>query len=291
MTETPTKPMGSLSSVSTEENPEHLLSVARSLAYEAGREIMGLMRYPVVASQKSDHSLVTNADDASNTILLKGLRREFPHHGVLSEETGRAGPSDAEFVWVLDPLDGTRAYVRGIPGFSVMVGLLRRGEPYLGVVFDPVNHRLFEAVKGQGTFQLFGAKRFPLYVSDRNDFMGMHAVTSTGFSEDLAHEAERILRARFLAPIGSVGVKASYVIRRQADIYLSSAAVHLWDTCAPQVLLEEAGGVITYWDGSPLTYVLNEGPHRHPQPTIASNRHRHADLVTQLAGLLPHPEN
>jgi fructose-1,6-bisphosphatase/inositol monophosphatase family enzyme len=118
--------------------PETSLSIVRDLAREAGRRVMELLRSPLVTSRKADHSLVTNADHAANELLCAGLRRRFPDHGILSEETGLEGPPGAEFLWVIDPLDGTRAYAKGLPGFSVMVGLLRNGQPQAGVVYDPI---------------------------------------------------------------------------------------------------------------------------------------------------------
>src|SRR5258706_15331815 len=105
------------------------VAVARELAVQAGRRIMDLRQTTLVKERKADHSLVTNADHAADDIIRSGLRRHFPTHTVLTEESGSEGGLDAEFVWVVDPLDGTRAYARGTAGFSVMIGLLRRGQP------------------------------------------------------------------------------------------------------------------------------------------------------------------
>ncbi len=116
-----------------------LLDVAREAAFAAGRRVMEVLRSTVETARKADHSLVTNADHEANTVILTALRRSFPEHGILSEETGREGPVSAEYVWVVDPLDGTRAFVRGLAGFSVHVGLLKEGRPHAGVVFDPAS--------------------------------------------------------------------------------------------------------------------------------------------------------
>ena len=88
-------------------------------------------------------------------------------------------------------------------------------------------------------------------------------------------------------PINSVGVKVGYLIRQLADLYLNHHPVHLWDTCAPQIILEEAGGCMTHWDGTPLAYSL-KGEFSHPQGTLASNGFRHTDLV-KIIGDMPKP--
>lgn len=263
---------------------EAFLPIVRDLVYAAGRSVMRVLRGSVVTTRKADQSPVTNADHAANDILLGGLRRAFPDHGILSEETGREGPADAEFLWLVDPLDGTRAFIKGIPGFSVMVGLLQAGNPVLGVVYDPLNQRLFEAVRGGGAFQWALAKRRSLRVSSRREWNGMPVITSTGFPPALRRKLEHALRVRFLDPINSVGVKVGYLGRQLADLYLNHHPVHLWDTAAPLVILEEAGGRMTQWDGSRLTYAL-DGRYVHAQGTVASNAARHDDLVRALAAL------
>jgi 3'(2'), 5'-bisphosphate nucleotidase len=257
------------------------LPAVRALCLEAGRAVMALRGGPLEKSHKPDHSLVTNADHAANDILRRGLRAAFPDHAVLSEETGFEGPSASPRVWLVDPLDGTRAYARGRAGFSVMVGLIEAGRPVAGVVYDPLEDRLYEAARGGGAFQTIGGRRAPLHVSRREALADMPVITSTGFPE----EAKGILAGAFpgpwLAPINSVGVKVGWVARGDADIYLNHHNVHLWDTAGPQAILEEAGGVITLWDGSPLAYDFSRST-VHPGPTLATNGPRHAEASAAL---------
>lgn len=260
------------------------LSIVRDLVREAGGRVMELLLSPLVTSRKADHSLVTNADHAANDLLCAGLRRRFPGYGVLSEETGLEGPPGAEFLWVIDPLDGTRAYAKGLPGFSVMVGLLRNGQPEAGVVYDPMTETLFEAARGQGTFRWRGRVRTPLRVSDRREWGAMPVITSRGFPPALRLALEKSGGLRFLEPINSVGIKVGYLVDGRADLYLNHHPVHLWDTCAPLVILEEAGGRMTHWDGTPLSYVL-DGRYAHSQATVATNGPRHDDLIALLPGL------
>ncbi len=263
---------------------DSFLAAARGLAYEAGRRVMELLRLPLVAVRKPDQSILTSADHASNDILRAGLRKAFPAHALWSEETGLDGSAGAEFAWLIDPLDGSSAFAKGIPGFSVMLGLLRAGQPFLGVVYDPVDQRLFEAVRGGGAFQWSCGRRGPLRVSHRTDWMAMPVITPTGFPPDLKRNVGRKMPVHFLNPLNSVGVKVGYLARQVADLYLNHHPVHLWDTLAPLVILEEAGGRMSHWDGTPLAYDLH-GTLIHPQPTLASNGTRHEELVTIMKGL------
>jgi fructose-1,6-bisphosphatase/inositol monophosphatase family enzyme len=160
------------------------LPVIRGLALHAGRRIHELMKTELVRTRKADRSLVTNADHESNDILRQGLRRAFPAHAVVSEETGREGPASADYVWMIDPLDGTKAYAQGIPGFSVMAGLLKDEKPVLGVVYDPLGGHLYEAAKGAGCFYTAGrAARTAASVSRRDRWSETPMITSTGFPE------------------------------------------------------------------------------------------------------------
>lgn len=263
--------------------PSLYLDAARTVAMEAGRRVMALLRLPLETSRKADDSLVTNADHEANTIICGGLRRLFPNHGILSEETGLEGPAQPEYLWVIDPIDGTRAFAKGIAGFSVMVGLLKDGKPQAGVVYDPRAQTLFEAERGQGAYLVGPCRRTPLRVSKRDDWLAMPVITSRGFPSDVQRSLEQKCGLSFLDPINSVGVKVGYLVRRLADLYLNHHPVHLWDTCAPLAILEEAGGRMTQWDGSPLVYSM-EGDFAHAQGTVATNGLRHDDLVKTLEG-------
>ncbi|MGQ0644294.1 MAG: inositol monophosphatase family protein [Elusimicrobiota bacterium] len=259
------------------------LPAARALSLRAARRVMELLKDPLVTSRKEDRSLVTNADHAANDIIRQGLREAFPDHAVFSEETGREGPAGADYVWLVDPLDGTKAYARNVPGFSVMVGLLHKEKPVLGVVADPWEGSLYEAVRGAGCYYTHQGETRRARVSERSDWAAMPAITSTGFPEKLRdHLQAAFPPLRFLDPLNSVGVKVGVMVRGDADVYVNHHPVHYWDTCAPLVILEEAGGVMTLWDGSPLAYPLSAAP-RHAGPTAASNGPRHAELLKVLA--------
>ena len=163
-----------------------------------------------------------------------------------------------------------------------MVGLLRAGEPYLGVVIDPLEGHAYEAIRGQGAFHVLNGKRTPLHVTERNNFSEMPLVISTGFPEEKLKTVRETLTGPVVEPINSVGIKVGLVVRQVGDIYISHHPVHYWDTAAPQIILEEAGGTFTRLDGQPLKYSLGSS-NSHNVPTLATNGTRHRQLADLLS--------
>jgi 3'(2'), 5'-bisphosphate nucleotidase len=267
-------------------NANPFLDVARPLALKAAAALMTLRQSPLSKRQKADHSVVTNGDLEADRIIREGLRRAFPDHAILTEESGLEGDATQEFVWVVDPLDGTRAYVKGTRGFSVMIGLMRAGKPYAGVVADPWDGQLFSAVRGAGTFFSQGGSLEAelVHVSKRNVWSEMPLISSTGFPPKAKAAIEKALPCRWLPALNSVGIKVGVLVRQLADLYLNHHDVHYWDTCAPQVILEEAGGRISYLDGNPLRYEMR-GEYRHAMPTLATNAQRHDEALAIVAPL------
>lgn len=263
-----------------------MLAIARSLALEAAAEIMRLRDFPLEKGRKENQSLVTSADLNSDKIIREGLEKDFPNHCILSEESRRQGNPDSDYVWLVDPLDGTKAYAKGIAGFAVMVGLLKDLQPYLGVIVDPLEDFVYEAIRGEGTFLIHKNQRKQIRVSTRNEFDKMPLVVSPGFPDERLQTIKDELNCPLINPINSVGIKVGHLVRQEADIYLTHHLVHAWDTCAPQIVLEEAGGVMTKINGSELTYDLKE-PYYHDYLTIATNGTRHADLVEWVGKARP----
>jgi 3'(2'), 5'-bisphosphate nucleotidase len=254
------------------------VDVARELAVQAGKRIMELRQTALIKQRKADRSLVTNADHEADRIIREGLRKHFPDHAILTEESGLEGSPGAEFAWVVDPVDGTRAYAKGTAGFSVMIGLLRFRVPFAGVVMDPYEGHLYDALKGHGTFHTFNGKRERAVVSKRREWEEMPIVTSTDFPDRFESAIKRKLLCPWVPPINSVGIKVGVLIRQEADLYVNHHAVHYWDTVAPQILLEEAGGMFTFSNGSALKYDLRSLFH-HTAPTVCTNGQQHAEFV------------
>ncbi len=261
---------------------KELLETASRLAQQASQKVMELLKGPISQGRKEDHTIVTEADLRSDEIIRGGLSKAFPDHAILSEEDGLSGNPDSEWTWLIDPLDGTKAYAKGIAEFSIMVGLLKKKTPYLGVVVDPLGGLVYEAVKGEGAWIQSKGDRRRVHVSERREFSRMPLVVSTGCPSDPLEKTRTLLKGPVLPPINSVGIKVGLLVRSQADIYISHHPVHLWDTCAPQVILEEAGGQLTALDGSPLIYAPAK-KQSHDVLILGSNGTRHADLARLIA--------
>lgn len=261
---------------------EEFLKVALALAHQASSLVMDYLHKPIHKSQKADSSWLTDADLESDKIIREGLLKNFPEHAIITEETGLLGNKNSAWVWLIDPLDGTKAYAKGVPGFAVMIGLLYQSQPYLGVVIDPIQKITYEAIKGQGAFMTLAAQRSQLKVSERKNFSEMPLVHSPGIPEEKLKQVLDQLHCPVIEPINSVGIKVGHLVRQEADIYLNHHSCHYWDTAAPQIILEEAGGIFTKMNGDPLAYRIAKGDYDHHSPTLASNNTRHASLVEIL---------
>lgn len=148
-----------------------MLEFAKKLAKRAGRLALGYYKKGVTHTQKSSPAdLVTEADIAVNDFIVKEIKKKYPSHGIISEESDEDYNSDAEYVWVIDPIDGTRNFAHHIPFWCVMVGLERDGLPYIGVVYDALHDEMFYAEIGKGAF-----------CNNKRVFVGRQEDVSTSF--------------------------------------------------------------------------------------------------------------
>ncbi len=205
---------------------------------------------------------VTIADKTSSKIIVEGLAKEFPDDAILSEEE----PDDTKRrmeksrVWIIDPLDGTKGFTEKQDDFAVQVALTENGEPILGIVLQPIGNKLYYAIKDQGAF-LKELDKEPkrLQVSDKMEFNEMTLAVSRshrspkmtqlydhfGFKDEYRH--------------GSVGLKVGFLAQKIADTYIHlSPHTKFWDTAAPQIILEEAGGKLTDIFGEKIDYTLSD---------------------------------
>lgn len=260
-----------------------MLECALLLAETASLKVLEILKTDFTTQKKEDSSPVTLADLESDKILREGLLKNFPHHNILTEENGLIGNGKSEYTWLIDPLDGTKAFAKKIPGFCVMIGLLRAGQPHLGVVADPLETSIYYALKGEEAFKLQGPFRKILHVSDRDIASDMPLIVSTGFPPAALEKIKAKFSCPVLDPINSVGIKVNSLIQKKADVYLNHHDVSLWDTCAPQAILEAAGGAFSKIDGSVLDYSKIEAPYSHRAKTIASNGKRHSEWTDWLS--------
>jgi 3'(2'), 5'-bisphosphate nucleotidase len=270
---------------------DHELAVATRLARQAGERIRALHRSGLAVDRKEDDSPVTEADRAADAIIRGGLGAAFPDDGMLSEETPDDGSRFRhERVWMIDPLDGTKDFVRGQSGFAVMIGLVSGEAPALGVVYQPIGDKLYHAARGQGAWlSVAGGAAQRLTVSAITDPAEIRMVASKSHRSKTIDRVREKLGINDELNIGSVGLKLGLIAEAERDLYVNPAGhSKLWDACGPEAILSEAGGKLTDAHGAPLRYRGQELGNR--RGLIASNGHLHAAVVARLAELFPRGE-
>jgi 3'(2'), 5'-bisphosphate nucleotidase len=267
---------------------ERELSVAISLARAAGAAALEHYGKPLNIIHKSENEdPVTQADHAANDVIVAGLQREFPADGLLSEETlDTVRRLSRARVWVIDPLDGTKGFIEGNGDFAVQIGLAEEGESVLGVVYQPVPDVLHYAARGAGAWVVRPeTEPEQLRVSAETDFARMRLAASRHHHSPRMSALMRALGLREEVRRGSVGIKTGLIVERQCDLYvhLSPRTKH-WDTCAPEVILTEAGGRLTDLWGESLRY--NTEDVRNRNGLVAANGAAHPLVIERLAPLL-----
>ena len=266
------------------------LQTAVELARAAGAAILDLYEGPIRVEQKNydnDVEPVTQADRIANEMIVTGLKRVFPDDGILAEESvdtkRRLGKSR---VWMVDPLDGTNGFIDGNGDFAVQIGLTEEGQCMLGVVYQPLTGVLYRAVRGKGTWierPQFEPER--AHVSDKTDLATMRLAASRSHRSPRMNKVIERFGFREEVQRGSVGIKVGLLIEQQCDLYIHlSGRTKQWDTCAPEVILTEAGGRITDLFGYPLNYNVPDVQNRNG--LVSSNGAAHDQIISTLAPLL-----
>jgi myo-inositol-1(or 4)-monophosphatase len=218
---------------------EREADVAREAALAGGEVITRHASAERRASfEKSNDNPVTAADLEANAAIHAVIRAAFPEDAVLSEETAdNAARLGAERVWIVDPLDGTKEFIEGVPQFAVSVALAFRGQPVAGCVYQPTTRQCFSARAGGGA-QLDGQR---VCVSSAASLAESVMLSSRTELKRGQIEAFRALFAR-IEPVGSVALKLALVAAGRADFWISAAPKSEWDVCAGDLLVREAGG-------------------------------------------------
>ncbi|MBV8631424.1 MAG: inositol monophosphatase, partial [Silvibacterium sp.] len=235
-----------------------IAGAASAIAREAGALLRDYYRRGVATEYKGDVDLVTEADRASEKLIVERLHRAFPEHGVYGEEGTRSN-MDGEYRWYIDPLDGTTNFAHGFPVFCVSMGLERRasslsakqdGEIVAGVIYDPLRDELYTAEKGKGAY-LNGV---PIHVSRVGELA--EALLATGFPSRKRHDNPNIhfyqeftLRSHGVRRAGAAALDLAYTACGRLDGFWEFN-LNPWDTSAGALLVAEAGGSITTFDGS-----------------------------------------
>jgi myo-inositol-1(or 4)-monophosphatase len=253
---------------------DDLLELAVRAAREAGQIQREWLGKDKKVEFKGEINLVTEVDRICEQRIIEIIREFFPQHNILTEETPMPEGSSS-YRWIIDPLDGTTNYTHGYPCFCTSVALELEGKIVLGAIYDPLLDELFTAQQGQGAF-LNGA-RIAVSATERLT----NALICTGFPYDLRespvnnvnHFNNFIMEARAVRRDGSAALDLCYVAAGRFDGFWE-LKLNPWDVAAGKLLVEEAGGVVTDFDGETLDI--------YGQETLASNGRIHEEMIGVL---------
>lgn len=253
-----------------------MLNFAIETAREAGHLLLEKFGRITSVTKKGDINLVTEADLASEALIIERIKSYYPKHAILAEESGEAVVigGDTSWKWVIDPLDGTTNYAHGYPCFCVTIALEHKGEVVLGVTYDPTRNELFAAESRLGA-TLNGK---PIRVS-ATEKLGDSLIV-TGFPYDFKqrenfarHLTEFLLTSRGVRRDGSAAIDMAYVACGRFDGFWEEG-LNAWDVAAGKLMIEEAGGIVSYYDGSKFSI--------YSPPICASNGLIHDQMLAVL---------
>ena len=217
---------------------------------EAGSSIVKLQEHPIETTYKSNNDPLTAADLLANDILKKYLIGSFPHDGWLSEETvDDHARLTSQRIWIVDPIDGTKEFVKKIPEYSISVALVENGTPILSAVFNPMTRELFHAVKNQGAW-LNGK---PIHCDCRYDGKLKILASRTEMADGVW---SHFMKDSEVKAVGSIAYKLALVAAGMAHSTFSLGPKSEWDIAAGVLLVQEAGGIVT--DKSYRPFVFNQ---------------------------------
>lgn len=277
----------------TDLNLKELLPIARAAGWQAA-DILLKTQNLELNIQNLEDGPVTVADTAANEAILNTLQtqlgsREF---GYLTEETYKLEPTSdrlqQRWVWVIDPLDGTKEFIKQTGEYAVHIALVHDHRPVLAVVVCPAVGKLYFATVNGGTFlEQRDGTIAPLQVSQRHQLEEMIVVTSRSHRNQRFNQLMQQFPCQTQKAIGSLGGKISAIADQRADIYISlsgTSAPRDWDLAAPELILTEAGGQFTHFDGSPLLY--NQEDVTQWGGLLASNGQNHDFLCAEAIRIL-----
>ncbi len=256
--------------------PSEFVPAMSEIAREAGALLMTYFARRVKIEYKGDVDLVTEADRASEALIVDRLQARWPRHDLVAEEGARASQG-SDYRWYVDPLDGTTNFAHGYPVFCVSLAVEHRGEIVAGVLYDPTRDELFSAEKGSGAY--LNARRIHVSKTDKL----AESLVATGFPSHKRHKNPNIhfyhritLMTHGVRRAGSAALDLASVACGRFDGFWEFN-LNPWDTGAGVLLVQEAGGKVTRFGGEPFTIDSRE--------TVASNGLIHADLLKVFADI------
>jgi myo-inositol-1(or 4)-monophosphatase len=251
------------------------LEVARRAVMAAGEVAVSHFGRPQKVESKGRGNLVTEADKLAEKAMIDIIRQEYPQHNIVSEES-EPSLSGSVYTWFFDPIDGTNNYYFGLPFFAMTASLARGDEILLGLVYDPLRRELFWAEKGKGAF----LNDSPVSVGQRTKLESSLIGLDLGYSAE--HRREVLLVAQklwvemhSLRVMGSAALGLAYVAAGRFDLYFHRF-LFPWDLTADILLINEAGGLVTDWEGRPAGVRSTQ--------LIAANRALHGEFIKLLRG-------
>lgn len=228
------------------------------IAVAAGREIMAVYAHGGETWQKDDDSPLTEADLGADAVIRQGLNAAFPDIFILSEESVSAGPATADVFFLVDPLDGTREFLKRNDEFTVNIALVQGGKPVAGVVYAPALDEMFYAAHGLGAWKRGAAGTIQMItVAFRSASDVLRVIGSRSHGGDKLGAWLSTLKGEHSFVAAGSSLKFCRIAEGQADIYPRFGLTSQWDTAAAQCVLEVAGGWVTDLKGEPLRYGLD----------------------------------
>jgi len=263
------------------------LETAARIAREASELVRGYHGKQLDVQIKGGDEPVTEADHAASALIVARLGEAFPDDVVLSEELPDTGERIGKpRVWMVDPIDGTRDFVRGETGFVVMLGLAIEGRPALGAVGHPLSGFVYAGAAGAGAWREDAAGvRMPLHTSTVSRPPDIRLVASKSHRTARIDAVKRALQITDEMNVGSIGLKIGLVSEALRDLYVYlGGRTKIWDTCGPEAILAAAGGRMTDVDGRPLVYDQPDLYNR--RGIVASNGPLHDFVIEALAPIV-----
>ena len=247
--------------------------VAIHAATEAGKILVELSKKDISYQMKSVHDIVAEADLRSEEIIIKEIKKHFPDHNIISEEKGEESTS-SEYVWMVDPLDGTINYSRKIEDYSISIAVEHNGELIFGLIYHPVHNLLYLTEKGKGAF----LNNMPLHVSQENKIINMMLATDSSGTPERRQENYAILaricrEVRHILIFGSGALHLARLASGKIDFYYKTK-FNCWDYAAGTLLVKEAGGKVTDFAGNEITKTSRD--------IVASNGKMHKEILRLL---------
>jgi len=271
------------------------LEVARSVAWGAADILSSFYHIDTSDLDIKDKKdgPVTEADLAANKYIVGRLKEELgtEDFGYLSEETfdvKKAEPIDHDWVWIIDPLDGTRDFIDKTGEYGMHIALAYQGRPVIGIVAIPESQKVYFSSKDQGSFvETKDGTVTPIKVSDRDAIEDLYLIVSRSHRDDRFKQLIDRLPFAGKKYMGGVGGKISTLLEQDSDVYLSlsgKSAAKDWDFAAPELILTEAGGKFTYINGDPVFY--NQGDVIRWGCIVATNGKCHEEICAQATKVL-----